>query len=93
MPDYGEHYQTRGGNWQLRFERRFGHSVVTVWRAVTEPEHLDAWFPTTIDGLRSTGARLRLTFRRLATQRFRVALLSPAPDNAQGHPSRYRRDR
>jgi hypothetical protein len=93
MPDYGELHQTRGGNWQLRFERRLGHPVETVWPAVTEPEHLDAWFPTTIDGLRSAGARLRLTFRRLGHPKVRAALVSPAPDNAQGHPSRYRRDR
>jgi hypothetical protein len=33
-----------------------------VWRAVTEPEHLAAWFPTTIDGDRAAGAKLRFTF-------------------------------
>jgi uncharacterized protein YndB with AHSA1/START domain len=33
---------------RLRFTRRLGHPVEKVWRAVTEPEHLDAWFPDTI---------------------------------------------
>jgi uncharacterized protein YndB with AHSA1/START domain len=33
-----------------------------VWRALTEPEHLRAWFPTTIEGERAAGAPLRFTF-------------------------------
>jgi uncharacterized protein YndB with AHSA1/START domain len=28
----------------LRFERRLPHSVERVWRAVSEPDELDAWF-------------------------------------------------
>jgi uncharacterized protein YndB with AHSA1/START domain len=60
--DYGELEQTRDGRWQLRFERRLDHPVEKVWRAVTEPEHLAAWFPSTIDGERAAGARLRFTF-------------------------------
>ncbi|MGZ6616782.1 MAG: SRPBCC family protein [Solirubrobacteraceae bacterium] len=62
MTEYGELEQTRDGRWQLRFERRLSHGVETVWRAVTEPEHLAAWFPTTVDGERAAGARLRFTF-------------------------------
>jgi uncharacterized protein YndB with AHSA1/START domain len=33
---------------QLRFTRRLGHPPEKVWRAITEPEHLKAWFPDTI---------------------------------------------
>jgi uncharacterized protein YndB with AHSA1/START domain len=33
-----------------------------VWRAVTEPEHLAQWFPTTIDGERMAGAHLSFDF-------------------------------
>jgi uncharacterized protein YndB with AHSA1/START domain len=33
-----------------------------VWRAVTEPEQLAAWFPSTIEGERAAGAPLRFTF-------------------------------
>lgn len=62
MTDYGELEQTRDGRWELRFERRLAHPVERVWRAVTEPSHLAAWFPTTIDGERAAGARLRFTF-------------------------------
>ena len=29
----------------LRFERRFGHAVERVWRAVTDPEEMRHWFP------------------------------------------------
>jgi uncharacterized protein YndB with AHSA1/START domain len=36
------------GSWRLRFERRLAHPPEKVWRAITEPEHLAAWFPDTI---------------------------------------------
>ena len=36
--------QTEGA-WRLRFERRLDHPPEKVWRAITEPEHLAAWFP------------------------------------------------
>jgi uncharacterized protein YndB with AHSA1/START domain len=47
---------------RLRFERTFEHSREMVWRAVTEPQHLAHWFPTTIEGERRPGARLRFGF-------------------------------
>jgi uncharacterized protein YndB with AHSA1/START domain len=49
--------------WQLRFTRRLPHPPEKVWRALTEPEHLEAWFPTTIDGERKAGAPLHFAFR------------------------------
>ncbi len=49
-------------HWQLRFERELAHPVEKVWRAVTEPAHLAAWFPTTIEGERERGAALRFSF-------------------------------
>jgi uncharacterized protein YndB with AHSA1/START domain len=50
-----------GGRWQIRFERRLAHPRDKVWRALTEPEHRDAWFPQRIeaDGGWVAGARLR----------------------------------
>jgi uncharacterized protein YndB with AHSA1/START domain len=33
---------------RLRFTRRLAHPRDKVWRAITEPEHLRAWFPDTI---------------------------------------------
>lgn len=60
--DYGTTEQRGDGKWQLRFQRSFPHAVEKLWRAVTEPEHLAAWFPTTIDGDRRAGAHLQFVF-------------------------------
>lgn len=51
------------GRLQLRFTRKLRHPPEKVWRALTEPAHLAAWFPTEIAGERATGAALRFTFR------------------------------
>lgn len=49
----------QGDGWTLTFTRRLHHPPEEVWRAVTEPEHLAAWFPQQIVGERRAGARLR----------------------------------
>ncbi|MDQ6805964.1 MAG: SRPBCC family protein [Actinomycetota bacterium] len=59
---YGTLEQLDDGRWQLRFMRTFRHPVDTVWRAISEPEHLAQWFPTTIEGERAPGAPLRFSF-------------------------------
>jgi uncharacterized protein YndB with AHSA1/START domain len=59
--DYGQ-LERRGGRLVLRFTRRLPHPPQRVWRALTEPGHLAAWFPTTIEGERAAGARLRFAF-------------------------------
>jgi len=51
------------GSWRLRFIRSLPHPPEKVWRALTEPEHLEAWFPTTIEGELATGASLRFSHR------------------------------
>jgi uncharacterized protein YndB with AHSA1/START domain len=51
------------GRWELTFVRRLAHPPEKVWRALTEAEHLAAWFPTDIEGDRAAGARLRFVFR------------------------------
>ena len=43
----------------LTFTRRFNHPAEKVWRAVTEEEHLAAWFPQKIKGEWRAGAPLR----------------------------------
>ena len=48
-----------GDRWRIRFERRLDHPPERVWRAITEPEHLAAWFPQRIIGPWKLGARLR----------------------------------
>ena len=55
------HLEEVDGSWRLRFTRVLPHAPEKVWRALTEPEHLEAWFPTTIEGERAAGASL--TFR------------------------------
>jgi uncharacterized protein YndB with AHSA1/START domain len=48
-----------GDNWTITFTRRLKHPPERVWRAVTEPEHLAAWFPDKIEGEWRAGAPLR----------------------------------
>jgi uncharacterized protein YndB with AHSA1/START domain len=59
---YGDLEQLDDGRWRLRFTRTLAHPQEKVWRAVTEPEHLARWFPTTIEGERAAGAPLRFSF-------------------------------
>jgi uncharacterized protein YndB with AHSA1/START domain len=44
---------------QLVFTRTLGHSPEKVWRALTEKEHLKAWFPDTVEGPFEPGGKLR----------------------------------
>lgn len=48
-----------GDRCTLTFTRTLPHPPEKVWRAVTEPEHLAAWFPQQIVGERRAGASLR----------------------------------
>src|SRR5271165_5674171 len=68
-----------GGQVQLRFTRRFRQSPERVWRALSEPEHLAAWFPTTIEGERSPGAPLRFAFTDLEAPSFDGEMLAFVP--------------
>jgi uncharacterized protein YndB with AHSA1/START domain len=47
-----------GESWRLRFSRHLAHSPQKVWRAITEPEHLEAWFPGRIVGEWMMGSKL-----------------------------------
>jgi len=47
-----------GDNWRLVFVRPLRHPAEQVWRAVTETEHLKAWFPQPISGEFVAGAQL-----------------------------------
>jgi uncharacterized protein YndB with AHSA1/START domain len=55
----GVELEAAGERWRLRFTRRFAHPLEKVWRALTEPEHLQAWFPQQIVGEWRVGAPLR----------------------------------
>ena len=49
----------QGDRWTLTFTRKLAHPREKVWRAVTEPAHLAAWYPQEIVGERRAGAPLR----------------------------------
>jgi uncharacterized protein YndB with AHSA1/START domain len=59
---YGTLEHLDDGRWQLRFTRNLRHPPDRVWRAITEPDQLAQWFPTTIEGERAAGAPLRFSF-------------------------------
>ena len=50
-----------GTGWRLRFTRDLAHPAERVWRAVTEPGHLAAWFPMRIHGDWVVGGPLTFT--------------------------------
>ena len=50
-----------GGRWRLRFTRQLSHPPAKVWRAITEPEHLRAWFPQRVIGEWVVGGKLTFT--------------------------------
>ena len=52
-----------GDRWRLRFARDLAYPPEKVWRAVTEPAHLDAWFPQRILGEWAAGAPLTFESR------------------------------
>ncbi len=59
--DYGT-LERGDGTVTVRFVRQLAHPPQKVWRALTEAEHLDAWFPTTIEGEFAAGAPLLFRF-------------------------------
>ena len=49
----------------LRYVRRLPHPPEKVWRALTQAEHLTAWFPTTVEGELAVGSPLQFSFREV----------------------------
>ena len=47
-----------GDSWHLRFVRHLEHPADKVWHAITDPEHLKAWFPSRVIGRIEPGAKL-----------------------------------
>jgi uncharacterized protein YndB with AHSA1/START domain len=76
------HLERAEGRWRLRFIRRLPHPPEKVWRALTEPEHLAAWFPTDIEGDRAAGARLRFPFREGEGETTEGEMLTYEPPSA-----------
>jgi uncharacterized protein YndB with AHSA1/START domain len=80
--DYGTLQNLDDGRWQLRFTRTLPHPLEKVWRAITEPEHLVHWFPTTIEGERAPGAPLRFSFPSGKAPGFDGEMLAYEPNSA-----------
>ncbi|MGA7418688.1 MAG: SRPBCC family protein [Acidimicrobiales bacterium] len=55
--------EQKDNRWRLRFTRPLPQPPETVWRAITESEHLEAWFPQRIVGEWAVGAPLRFESR------------------------------
>jgi uncharacterized protein YndB with AHSA1/START domain len=53
---------TDGTTSTLRFERRLDHDPERVWRAVTEPDELRAWFPAAVIYEQRVGAPMQFDF-------------------------------
>jgi uncharacterized protein YndB with AHSA1/START domain len=53
-----------GDRWRLRFTRPLRHPAEKVWRAITEHDHLETWFPQRIIGTWQVGAALRFESRK-----------------------------
>ena len=67
------------GKWRLQFRRRFAHAPEKVWRAVTGPEHLAAWFPHEIHGDFTPGSPLRFTSKDMPDFAFEGKVLACDP--------------
>ncbi len=63
----------------IRFRRVYRYSPQKIWQALTEPAHLMAWFPTTVEGERATGATLQFAFRDMEGEDFTGHMLRYEP--------------
>ena len=59
-----ESLTTENGRTVLRMERRLGHPPDKVWRALTEPSELAAWFPAAVELELRLDGRISFTFEQ-----------------------------
>jgi uncharacterized protein YndB with AHSA1/START domain len=81
MLEAGTLEQAGGGRWRLRFTRDLPHPQPKVWRAITEPGHLRAWFPQRITGEWVTGGELRFSDPEGRGPDFTGEVLAYAPES------------
>jgi len=72
-------YETIDGTPAVRFERVYPHAVERVWRMITVPEEMAAWFPSTVEVDLREGGEMAFTFpdREVEPMRGRVLELDP----------------
>jgi uncharacterized protein YndB with AHSA1/START domain len=63
--------------WQLVFRRHLEHSPERVWRAITEPDELAAWFPDRVSGSWQVGEALTFASAQAGTFTGRVLVCDP----------------
>jgi uncharacterized protein YndB with AHSA1/START domain len=76
---YGTLERLSDGHWQLRFVRTLAYPLERVWSAISEPEQLAHWFPTTIEGERVAGAPLRFSFPEGQAPPFKGEMIAYEP--------------
>lgn len=59
MIDVDGELEKAGELWRLRYTRRLDHPAEKIWKALTEPERLQVWFPQRVVGEWRPGASLR----------------------------------
>jgi uncharacterized protein YndB with AHSA1/START domain len=65
MTTYGA-YDTIENRPALSFERRLSHPVEVVWRAITESDELEHWFPSRVEvASLEPGAEMTFTFEEM----------------------------
>ncbi len=62
MPTATGIYEQVDGSPVVRFERTFPHAPTQVWDAITDPDRLASWFPTTVE-FEDLRAGAPITFR------------------------------
>jgi uncharacterized protein YndB with AHSA1/START domain len=56
------------GRGKVAFERQLGHPIDRVWHAITEPDELAHWFPSSFEGELRVGAPLRFVHEDSGTE-------------------------
>jgi uncharacterized protein YndB with AHSA1/START domain len=67
--------------WRLRYVRQLAGTPSTVWRAFTEPDLIEQWFPTTIEGQLRAGGSLRFAFKAHELPPMSGEVLEVSPPN------------
>jgi uncharacterized protein YndB with AHSA1/START domain len=76
----GELLDTGAGTVTIRISRDLAHPIEKVWLAITESQHLDAWFPQRVVGdLTTPGAVLRFDHPEVDAATFDGKVLACEP--------------
>ncbi|TDO60804.1 uncharacterized protein YndB with AHSA1/START domain [Kribbella sp. VKM Ac-2571] len=69
----GTVFTTDDGRTAIRFERVLPHPPEEVWRAITDPARLSAWFPAVVDLDRPVGSELFFAVTEEQQRRYGMA--------------------